>query len=355
MARLNGGGSSNLTITDTFVCGDQACMLNSAARKGDICIRTDLTETYILQNDPATTLSNWVKILSALGITGTGSATQVTYWSGASSVVGSSDFLWDNANKNINAGNGNTPAGGANALFGEVNRPTSNTAWSIFGGRNNFGSGGGGIAANLVVGRNNELQSCQDDIIGGQNNVVSGHYSVVSGFGNTLGGSASAVFGTSNIVGGGNSLIYGINGKTYFEGQFVHTVNSGADGDRQNSQFTLWKQTTGDTLTELALDGATAYPVFEVGKNYFVKARILGNQGSGTQAGAYDLEFVFKVPSVATCNIQGLIKTVVYEDDINWDVTVTADTTNGRPAISVTGVAATTINWVSKVEMIETI
>jgi hypothetical protein len=49
-------------VTDVFVCLSQAEMLALAnAHPGDVCIRTDTSESFILQSAPASTLGNWVK------------------------------------------------------------------------------------------------------------------------------------------------------------------------------------------------------------------------------------------------------------------------------------------------------
>ena len=60
----NGKLASNtipsIAITDTFIVASQAAMLAlSAADIGDIAIRTDESQTYILQVAPASTLANW--------------------------------------------------------------------------------------------------------------------------------------------------------------------------------------------------------------------------------------------------------------------------------------------------------
>ena len=54
-----------LALTTTFVVGSQALMLALAADTGDICVRTDLSETYVLDGtgDP-TVLANWIHLLS---------------------------------------------------------------------------------------------------------------------------------------------------------------------------------------------------------------------------------------------------------------------------------------------------
>lgn len=51
-----------LAISDTFVVASQSAMLALTAQVGDIAVRTDTKQTYILQKDGASTLSNWVKL-----------------------------------------------------------------------------------------------------------------------------------------------------------------------------------------------------------------------------------------------------------------------------------------------------
>lgn len=54
----------SLAITETFVVDSQAEMLELTAQVGDVCVRTDLEKTFILKQEPATTLANWVELLS---------------------------------------------------------------------------------------------------------------------------------------------------------------------------------------------------------------------------------------------------------------------------------------------------
>lgn len=53
-----------LAITDTFTAANESEMLALSADKGDVCIRTDLSKTYILKQAPASTLANWAEIVS---------------------------------------------------------------------------------------------------------------------------------------------------------------------------------------------------------------------------------------------------------------------------------------------------
>lgn len=58
-----------LAINDTFVVASQAAMLALTAQVGDVAVRTDETKTYILQTSPATTVANWVQILTPPAVT----------------------------------------------------------------------------------------------------------------------------------------------------------------------------------------------------------------------------------------------------------------------------------------------
>lgn len=52
----------SVAITDTFVVASQAAMLALTAQAGDIAIRSDLSKTFILQTEPASTLENWKEL-----------------------------------------------------------------------------------------------------------------------------------------------------------------------------------------------------------------------------------------------------------------------------------------------------
>jgi Major tropism determinant N-terminal domain len=75
---------ASLTINDTFVLGSQAAMLASATSKGDFVIRTDVGKTFILQNEPASTLSNWIELPS----TGSAAVNMTGATSGAAGTAG---------------------------------------------------------------------------------------------------------------------------------------------------------------------------------------------------------------------------------------------------------------------------
>lgn len=53
-----------ISSIDTFQAASEAAMLALPATPGDFCQRTDLTETFILTNSPASTLANWTQFLA---------------------------------------------------------------------------------------------------------------------------------------------------------------------------------------------------------------------------------------------------------------------------------------------------
>jgi hypothetical protein len=51
-------------VTDTFVVASAGAMLSLSAQKGDLAVRTDVNQTFILTAEPASTLANWQQLLS---------------------------------------------------------------------------------------------------------------------------------------------------------------------------------------------------------------------------------------------------------------------------------------------------
>lgn len=54
----------SITVSDTFTAGSEAEMLALQADQGDVCVRTDTNETYILTAADPTVIANWTKLLT---------------------------------------------------------------------------------------------------------------------------------------------------------------------------------------------------------------------------------------------------------------------------------------------------
>lgn len=54
----------SIAITETFVVASESEMLALTAQVGDVAVRTDINKSFILQNSPATSVTNWVELLA---------------------------------------------------------------------------------------------------------------------------------------------------------------------------------------------------------------------------------------------------------------------------------------------------
>ena len=72
IAPLDGNGKVPLdhipasAIAEVFVVSSQSAMLALSAGVGDIAVRTDVNKSFILQATPATTLGNWIELLTPI-------------------------------------------------------------------------------------------------------------------------------------------------------------------------------------------------------------------------------------------------------------------------------------------------
>lgn len=70
LASLDGAGKipsvqlPATAIAEIFVVASQSAMLALTAQTGDIAVRTDVSKSFILSQEPASTLGNWVELLS---------------------------------------------------------------------------------------------------------------------------------------------------------------------------------------------------------------------------------------------------------------------------------------------------
>ena len=265
-------------------------------------------------------------------------------------------------------GGGNNQATGAYSFIGgggdagtAANRNVASGDWSFVGGGfKNVASGmgavvcGGGLdnqsdyngntasgSASFVGGGvNNQATSTWASIAGGQNATASGQSSTV------IGGSFSSTRGITGYIASGASY-------TPF-GTYVN-------GQSQLGILILGKQTTNATATSLTSDGNAAGSTNQVilpnnSAYYFRGEVIAGVTGAGNTA-AWTIEGAIKRGSgVGTTAIVGtvIINRTTYDSGASgWSIAVTADTTNGGLAITVTGQASTTIRWVAQIRTTE--
>lgn len=195
--------------------------------------------------------------------------------------------------------------------------------------------------------------------------VASGAYSFVTGSRNTASSSYSAALGGANntasgsysaVVGGDYGTTRGARGLAH-GGSPISTTSGGS----QFRKIILGRQTTNATATVLAADTATAGGSNQVNlpnnSAFYFKGSVIANVTGGGNTKGWTIEGVIKrgASAAATSIVGTATVTSNYADAgaSTWDVTATADTTNGCLAITVTGQASTTIRWVASIETTE--
>ena len=121
-----------------------------------------------------------------------------------------------------------------------------------------------------------------------------------------------------------------------------------------------WTTTTNATATEIGVAGGSNTPTTRIAlvnnSTYIFDCDIVARQSAtGTDYSAWNLKFCInrEANAASTALVGSATKTVIGQTAgaSAWDVSVTADTTNGRPNISVTGAASTTIRWAATIRM----
>lgn len=234
-------------------------------------------------------------------------------------------------------------------------------------------------------------------IAGGSNNRASGTDSFCTGYLNTSSGTYSVALGTSNIASAASSVALGevctaSGPRALSIGQ--NNIASGADSIALSSRSstngitsklvlgTNYRDQVGyyqSGIQNLAMWTTNATPTVLISGLYTVAV------GSNNQcvlqnnnAIAFNVEIVARDTATGSCarwEAKGLIKrganasttalvgaptiTLTHNDAVAWAVVgaiaLTADTTNGALAITVTGAVATTIHWMAKIETTEVI
>jgi len=305
----------------------------------------------------------------------------------------------------ISGGLQSTASGSRSAIGGGELHTASGDYSSVLGGLINtasspysFVGGGGSNAAqtaatgyNVVVGGANNIASGNYSFVGGggdaatatNRNTASGNWScVTSGQTNTASGSSASVVGGSSSTASGSSasvvggsiniansdfgvVIGGSRGDTRgISGNFVTPASnnpvSNASGVQQLATLLLGRQTTDATATRLTSNtsaGATTNQVILPNNSaYYFRGSVTSGVTGGGNSAMWTFEGGIKrgANAASTTLIQSVINPVAADSGAStWIVALSADTTNGGLAVTVTGQASTTIRWVCKIETTE--
>jgi len=259
-------------------------------------------------------------------------------------------------------GGGNNQATGSYSFIGgggdagtAANRNVASGDWSVVGG--GFKNQATGPQCVIVGGSNNSASQTESFVGSGTGNQATGSRSVISGgYVNLANGDYSVV------VGGTYGTTRGINGSIVFPSGYAPI--STTSGVSQSRLLILARQTTDATATVLATDGGTAGTnnqlILPNNSAYYFKGSIIANVTGAADGAAWSFEgAIMRGANAASTVLIGtpMLNRVAVANgtgaSTTWVVALTADTSNGGLAVTVTGVASTTIRWVAKLETTE--
>jgi len=234
-----------------------------------------------------------------------------------------------------------------------------------------------------IGGRNNRVGAFAGVVSGDSSGAIGDYSFVGGGSSNTAGGSSAAVVGgssntasqTNAFIGGGSSntanasasaVLAGSRGTARsIVGNFVTSASnipiSANNGVQQLATLLLGRETTDATATRLTSNTSAATTTNQVilpnNSAYYVKGSIIATVTGGGNTKSWDfIATIKRGANAAATSIVGTVTLNVQAADAgasSWIVAITADTTNGGLAVTVTGQAATTIRWVAKLESTE--
>jgi hypothetical protein len=255
-------------------------------------------------------------------------------------------------------GGGNNQATGSYSFIGgggdagtAANRNVASGDWSVVGGglkgvasgQNAFVGGGSGAIASgtyAVVsgGVNNQATGFGSTSIGGYNNISNSAYSATLGgnFASTRGIEGISVFGSQTPLGGTLALA-------------------------QSSLLVLAVQTTDATATVLRSNASAASTNNQIilpnNSAYYFKGSVIANVTGAANGAAWAFEGAImrgaNAGSTVLIGTPAINRVASTSGASAWTIALTADTSNGGLAVTVTGAASTTIRFVAKVETTE--
>lgn len=217
------------------------------------------------------------------------------------------------------------------------------------GGALNEASG----AYSYVVGSSNVASGDWSAVVNGSSNVSSGTHSFTSGSVNVASGAYSAVLG-------------GIRGTTRGISGFIVSsacstpISTTKVGVNQTGVLIVAAQTTNATPRVLSSDsnaaGAANQLIILNNSAAYIRGTVIANVtgGGNTKSWTFDAQ-IKRGANAAATTLTGSTVTSPYGDAgaSAWTVALSADTTNGGLAVTVTGQASTTIRWVCRLESTE--
>ncbi len=357
-------GNGNTTIANTGVttwAGGTTGLTPAGATAGAVT----LAGTLIVGNGGtgATTLTqNGVLFgngTSAVGITAAGTTGQVLVATTGSAPTWSTltGIAVTTFQTSLSGLTPNTATSGAITLAGTLNPASGGTGITTIptNGQLLIGNGTNYTAATLTAGANITITNGAGTItVAGPQLYKENPSSPVA---QTTSGTNAVAIGSGNTAAGTSSLSTGLQANARLYGQVAQASGQiGALGDAQNSKYMLRIQTTNATPAVAFLDGSAARLTLPASTSFLFDADIVCIQTTASAtpvSAAWNIKGLILQGStgVGSTAIQGNTSTTFIAKSTGTtlakgSVTATADVTNGALQFNVTGLAATTLNWV---------
>ena len=272
-------------------------------------------------------------------------------------------YQYDGSSSVVIGKNANT--NGSGVVIGNSASSTGASNETIVIGKNATASGNNSItigynasntaSTNVCIGYQANTNTSNNTIaLGGSANTVSGSGTISLGAGGSA--KANAILLTSSTWG---NAVGEYDGHICFTtGRWSSGGGAGLGGYLVSTSFVnLIMQTTNATPTELSIaadgsDTPSTKIVLLADSTYSFNCDLVARDtATDTSSSVWNICFAIRRGAAAanTALIGTPTYTIIGQDAATtaWAVSVTADTTNGRPAITVTGAAATTIRWLA--------
>jgi hypothetical protein len=368
-----GGGDSNIaSFAQTFIGGGYS---NTASASLAAVVggrgNTVSQEYSIIGGGYTNTLQSIYSFLGG-GITNTGSGSYSSLVGGNTNIA-SGDFSF------VGGGSTNTASASYATLSGGLSNTASGQYSTVSGGRSNTASAtyaaiaGGRLnvasAVNTVIGGglSNEVSGTYSTVAGGELNRINGSYSgALGGYDNTMSGSYAVIGGGQNhqansshsaIIGGAYGSTRSVVGYHAFPACLTPVASKA--GASQGGLLILGAVTISALSTILRSNTSSATTSNQLrlpfdSAYYFKGSVIAAVEGGDSKSWTFDGQ-IKKGLTNASTTLVGSTVTSPYGDAgaSTWTVALSADTTNGCLAVTVTGQASTTIRWACKIETTE--
>jgi len=248
---------------------------------------------------------------------------------------------------------------GAMALGGSYASGTNSFAAAIASNTSSYGATGANSVAMGSLSKATGSGSCAV----GQAAQATTNYAYSIGFGSLASGNYSFSAGRDTTASARGTVALGEASLADIQGKMSFAASKfAAQGDAQAGTFVLRSDTTDATPEALTTSNTTAGTTNQIilpnNSAYSFSGTIIARQqaSAGSDYASWEIKGALLRDANAASTVLGNgIKNKLYASAgaSAWDIALTADTTNGGLAITVTGAAATNIRWVATVNTSE--